>query len=73
MNNQLLFNMQVTFNGAVVSDESKLKELFGKEYDSLIKLEADIKAIDPNYYGDGKPFVLEGFFFKYPDKVEDKI
>jgi hypothetical protein len=73
MKNQINFNLQIPFDGHVVNDEKKLKELFGDEYESLVKLENDLKGIDPNYFGKGIPFVTEGFFFKYPEGVKDKI
>jgi len=73
MKNQMLYIMQMPFTGGVVKDESKLRSLFGGQYDEAVAFEQQLKESDPTYFGEGKPFVVAGYFLKYQDPSSDKL
>jgi len=47
MKNQMLYIMQMPFTGGVVKDESKLRSLFGGQYDEAVAFEQQLKESDP--------------------------
>ncbi len=71
MKNQQLYIMQVPFDGGIIQDETKLRQLFGDKYDEAVSFEQQLKKDDPKYFGDGKPFVVGGYFLKYQEMKEE--
>ncbi len=58
-------------NVKIVKDEKTLKEIFGDNYDTAVALEQDLQKSDPNYIGDGIPFVAAGIFMAYQQGEEE--
>jgi len=73
MKNQMLYIMQMPFTGGIIKDEPKLRFLFGDKYDDAVAFEQQLKESDPTYFGEGKPFVVGGYFLKYQDPSSDKL
>jgi cation transport regulator ChaB len=73
MKNQQLYIMQVPFDGGIIRDETKLRQLFGDKYDDAVSFEQQLKKDDPKYFGEGKPFVVGGYFLKYQEIGAEKL